>query len=212
MAAAQTRSTIAPLSGIYAIVNDTHHDPVALTRSIVDAGVRIVQYRAKRNFNVDHLREMRAITHGANAMLILNDRWNEVDRYDADGAHVGPDDAQWSELPQIRRALQGRIFGVSCGTPDEARIAQDAQVDYIGAGCVFATISKDDAGAPIGIEGLTSLLAVSRVPVAAIGGITAQNLQAVRDAGAAMAAVISAISAASDPAQAARDLVRAWQR
>ena len=212
MDAAQTRPTIAPLSGIYAIVNDTHADPVALTRSIIGAGVRIVQYRAKSNFNEDHLREMRTITRDAKALLILNDRWKDVDRYDADGAHVGPDDAQWSELPQIRRALEGRIFGVSCGTPDEARIAQDAQADYIGAGCIFATISKDNAGEPIGVEGLRSLLAVSRVPVAAIGGITAQNLHAVRDAGAAMAAVISAISGADDPAQAARDLVRAWQR
>ena len=212
MAAAQTRRRSTPLSGIYAIVNDTHADPVALTRAVVAAGVRVVQYRAKLRFDADHLREMRAITREARALLILNDRWNDVDRYDADGAHVGPDDAQWSELPQIRRALQGRIFGVSCGTPEEARMAQGAAADYLGVGCVFATASKDDAGAPIGIEGLLSVLAVSRVPVAAIGGITAQNLHAVRDTGVAMAAVIGAIANANHPAQAARDLVHAWQR
>lgn len=200
----------AALSGIYAIVNDTNADPAALTRAILDAGVRIVQYRAKQRFNDDHVRAMRTVTREYDALLILNDCWQRVAQFDADGAHVGPDDAAWDDLPLIRERLNGRVLGVSCGTEEEARLAHRAGADYMGVGCVYETSSKSDAGAPIGIAGLQRVAAAAPLPAAAIGGITLETLPAVRRAGVAMAAVISAISAARDPRAAAAALVRVW--
>ncbi len=205
----QARSRAA-LSGIYAIVNDTNADPAALTRATLDAGVRIIQYRAKHRFNDGHVRAMRTITREYGALLILNDCWQRVAEFDADGAHVGPDDAAWDDLPRIRERLSERIFGVSCGTEEEARFAHRAGADYMGVGCVFATTSKSDAGAPIGIAGLRRVAAAAPLPVAAIGGITLETLPDVRGTGVAMAAVISAIAAAGDPGAAAAALVRVW--
>jgi thiamine monophosphate synthase len=75
---------------------------------------------------------------------------------------------------------------------------------------VYATSSKADAGDPIGIAGLRAVAAACSLPVAAIGGITLAVLPDVRETGVAMAAVISAISAASDPREATAALVRAW--
>lgn len=198
------------LSGIYAIVNEGAPDPVALTQAILAGGARIVQYRAKQGIIPDHARALRELTRAHGALFILNDDWRVVETYDADGVHIGPEDAAPEELAQIRAALQHRLIGVSCGTEDEARFAQNALVDYIGVGSVYATGSKADAGAPIGIAGLVRVSRVTHLPVAAIGGITLEFIPQVRASGVAMAAVISAISSAADPQAATEALVRAW--
>ncbi len=183
-------------------------DPLGLTRAILEGGVRIIQYRAKTGIVPAQAAAVRELTRACDALFLINDDWRAVERFDADGVHLGPDDAGFEALPKIRRALGDRIVGVSCGTPDEARAAQAA--DYIGAGSVFATRSKSDAGDPIGLDGLREIVAATRLPVAAIGGITAENLRDVPATGVAMAAMISAFSSAPDPRAAAAALVSIW--
>ncbi len=209
--ALRTHAT-ALLSGIYAIVNEGAPDPVALTRAILAGGARIVQYRAKSGIVPDHARALRELTRAHGALFILNDDWRAVEAYDADGVHVGPEDAQPKDLQQIRAALQHRLIGVSCAVESEARMAQAAQVDYIGVGSVYATSSKADAGAPIGIAGLVRVARATDLPVAAIGGITLDSIAEVSATGVAMVAVISAISAATDPQAATKALVRALKQ
>jgi thiamine-phosphate pyrophosphorylase len=110
----------------------------------------------------------------------------------------------------VREALPDRLIGLSCGAIEEVRAGNDAGVDYLGVGSVYATMSKSDAGAPIGTAALHELVRASAVPVAAIGGITTAAIPEIRRSGAAMAAVISAVSAATDPLRAARELVDVW--
>lgn len=199
------------LSGIYVIVNEGSPDPVALARAALAGGARIVQYRAKGGIVPAHARAMRDLTRACGALFILNDEWGAVAQYDADGVHVGPEDAAPEELAKIRAALGERILGVSCGTEEEARHAQACGADYIGVGAVYATSSKADAGAPIGIAGLHRVASATTLPVAAIGGITLDSVAEIRGAGVAMAAVISAVSAAEDPQSATAALVAAWR-
>jgi thiamine-phosphate pyrophosphorylase len=202
----------AKLRGIYAIVNESaRRDPAELTRAILDGGARIIQYRAKAGIVPAHARTMRDLTRAYEALFIINDDWRAVKAYDADGVHVGPEDARSEDLPAIRAALPDRLIGVSCGTPDEARLA-GAHADYIGVGSVYATASKADAGDPIGITGLCAVAASTHLPVAAIGGIALQHLRDVCGSGVAMAAVISAVADAADPRAATGALVRAWER
>lgn len=205
----ETHAIVARLRGIYAIVNEGSPDPVDLSRAILAGGVRIVQYRAKSGIAADSLHALRNLTCDAGALLIVNDDWRAAIAFDADGVHVGPDDARPEDLRGIREAIGTRILGISCGTPEEAAAAQRIGADYIGAGCVFPTQSKADAGDPIGVAGLTAIVRSTPLPVAAIGGITRSHLAQVRTAGAAMAAVISAL-AQPDPERAARDLVGEW--
>ena len=109
-------------------------------------------------------------------------------------------------FPTLRRCARRwatRLIGLSCGTVDEALAAASRDVDYLGVGAVYATGSKPDAGAPIGIDGLMRVAGATRFPVAAIGGIDAFNLGTVARTGVAMAAVISAIAGDPDPAFAA---------
>ena len=172
--------------------------------------MRIVQYRAKSGIVPAHASELRTLTRDHNALFLINDDWRAVEAFGADGVHLGADDAVAAEFPEIRRALGDRLIGLSCGTAGEARAAQAAGADYIGAGAVFATRSKSDAGEPIGIEGLRDIASATTLPVVAIGGIDEKSLPAVRATGVAMAAMISVFSSAADPAAAAQRLIEIW--
>ncbi len=200
---------VSRLHGIYAILNE-NENLLALAHAVLDAGITIVQYRAKAGIVAAHLRALREMTSAAGALLIVNDDWRATAQFECDGVHLGPDDDGFIDVARVRAALGSRLIGLSCGTVAEAREANRLGADYIGVGSVYATGSKADAGEPIGIEGLRRVAATAQMPVAAIGGITAGNLLPVRETGVAMAAVISAISGAAEPAAAARDLVRQW--
>jgi thiamine-phosphate pyrophosphorylase len=195
------------LRGIYAILNEDERT-LELARSALNAGVRVVQYRAKRGIVAETLRALRDLTRERDALLIVNDDWRAAEAFDCDGVHLGPDDAGFGSVEAVRTAMPQRLIGLSCGTTAEARAAGDA--DYLGVGSVYPTHSKGDAGEPIGIAGLRTIAETTPLPIAAVGGITAQTVADVRRAGAAMAAVVSAISGASEPARAARELIEAW--
>ena len=202
----------ARLHGIYAIVNENGRDPRAYVTAVLAAGVRVVQYRAKGGIVAESLRTIRELTRDADALLIANDDWRAAIVFDCDGVHLGPDDDGFTQMPLVRAQLEDRLIGLSCGSVTEARGAQLTEVDYLGVGSVYATASKSDAGVPIGLEHLRAVAQSTKLPVAAIGGITAENLEDVRATGVAMAAVISAISNAASPGDAARALVGMWSR
>ncbi len=82
-------------------------------------------------------------------------------------------------------------------------------LDYVAIGGVYGTTSKDNTATPIGIDGLRAIVQAVRArkrdfPICAIAGINAGNAAEVIAAGADGVAVISALSLAPDPAQAAQ--------
>jgi len=195
--------------GIYAIVDRAlSARPLELLEAILRGGVEIVQYRAKAGVDRTLVREMVARAHAAGARLIVNDDFEAA--LDADGWHAGQEDLFGRDAVEVRRRLEGRIFGISCATVAEARAAELAGADYVGVGPFAATGSKRDAGPPIGAEGIRTVVAGTGLPVVAIGGINAGNLAGVFAAGASMAAVISAIGGAPDPEAATAALVARW--
>lgn len=197
------------LHGIYVIVNESPH-AFALAQAALDAGVRILQYRAKKGADELHVAALRTITRQRNALLILNDDWRAAAACGCDGVHLGPGDDGFDDPRALRAAAPDLLVGLSCGTALEIDAATRWGADYVGVGCIFPTRSKHDAGAPIGIDGLRNLSARTALPVAAIGGIDATNVIEVRDCGVAMAAVIGAVAGAPDPARAAEELVTLW--
>lgn len=136
----------------------------------------------------------------------VNDRADVAWLAGAAGVHVGADDVPPSRI----RTFAPRPFriGVSAGTAAEADAVRGADVDYWSIGAVFATGTKPDAGAPIGVAGFRALAAraPAGMPVIAIGGVDMTNAARVLAAGAAGVAVSSAIFSAPDVAAAARAL------
>jgi thiamine-phosphate diphosphorylase len=181
----------------------------------LSAGVRLVQYRAKGPLTRGMVAEAKALAdraHGHGAHLVVNDRADLARMAGADGVHVGQDDLSVADAR--RAAGPGAWVGVSVHDPEEARAAEAAGADYLGFGNVFGTRTKADAGAPRGTGALAAVCERTALPVYAIGGVGADNLHAVKAAGAAGGAVISAVLGADSPPEAAGDaaarLLAAW--
>ena len=199
-----TLEAFPPLAGLYALTPDDNLLPrlSALVESALKGGTRWVQYRNKiapaplrRAQAADLLRLCRA--YGAK-LIINDDVWLAVE-IGADGVHLGRDDIPGGGLATARDALGAkRILGVSCYDDlARAEVAVDAGADYIAFGSMFPSVSKPQATrAPL--EVLTEAKRRFKVPVVAIGGITAKTAPQVLAAGADMLAVLSDLFDAMD--------------
>lgn len=202
-------TTHVPLTGIYAIVDrSSTTDPLALLAAILAGGARVIQYRAKAGVDRELVRSMHERTRASGAVLVVNDDFEAS--LEADGWHAGQEDLADRDVTALRMRLGPRLFGISCGTPAEARLAVRMGADYVGTGPFSETRTKSDAGAPLGVAGLAAVVAAISIPVVAIGGIDLTNLAAVRSSGARMAAIVSAIATAPDPEVRTRELIAAW--
>ena len=142
-----------------------------------------------------------AMCGDAGAVFVVTDRVEVAVECGAAGAHLG----QGVELSGARGRLgPERILGVSVGTVEEARRAEDAGADYLGV-TVWSTMTKPEA-VPVGLDGVRIVVGATALPVVGIGGIDSSNVREVLAAGASGVAVISAVAAAPDPAEAVREL------
>ncbi len=181
------------MRGVYFITDSSFGSHEALAKKALDLGVRIIQFREKKMKDGERLkvaRNLRELTESYDAMLIINERVDLAVACDADGVHVGQED-----LPcEVVKEIFDGIVGVSVSNVDEAVIAMKKGADYLGAGPVFPTKTKEDAGDPIGIEGLKRIVEVSKIPVFAIGGLNVENVVKVLEVGVDGVAAISAIA------------------
>lgn len=148
-------------------------------------------------------RELKAVCGKYRVPFVVNDSVEIALAVDADGVHVGQSDIQGRDI----RKLLGpdKILGISAGSVEEAKAAQDAGADYIGVGAVFHTGTKQDAR-DLPMETLKAITTAVTIPVVAIGGIKKDNLMALSGSGIDGIAVVSAIFAAEDPGKAATEL------
>jgi thiamine-phosphate pyrophosphorylase len=181
-------------------------------------GVDIVQLRDKHLSDqalTEAAREAGALCAAHGALLIVNDRPAVALAAGADGVHVGQEDMPVSEV----RDMVGTelLVGLSTHAPaeiDAAGAADDAAgaaghaaspPDYIGVGPVHATPTKPGRPA-VGLELVRYAAAHAPCPFFAIGGLSAENVGGVLNAGATRIAVVRAIAEAADPTAAARAL------
>ena len=175
----------------------------------IAAGCRMVQLREKEwpSGRLLPLAErLRGRCRAAGVTFIVNDRVDLAVAVEADGVHLGQDDLP----PRVARPLlrPGMLLGVSTHSAEQARAAQAARADYVAVGSIFPTATK--AGFELVGPGLLRELRPEiRVPLIAIGGITAANVGEAIRAGADGVAVISAVCGVPDPEAASRRLLDA---
>ena len=198
-------------------------DLASLAALAAKGGATILQYRDKHadgRIMVERARAILAALDGTGVPLLINDRVDVALVADAQGVHLGQTDI----LPRDARALLGpdAIIGRTLTSEAHIRAMAKEPIDYGCIGGVFATSNKENARAPIGIEGLARLLGIARLlglalsglardatpalPLGAIAGITEANAAQVIATGADGIAVIGAIFARPDPLAAARML------
>lgn len=198
-----------------------HREAIARTTAAVvevcDAGVRVIQIRWK-NVDAGYFLELATAISNAvdkNVQLIINDR---IDVYLAavgrgarlDGVHVGQTDLPVSD---VRQMIGGAaLLGLSAALDDEVEHANKIhyQLDSIGVGPVRATATKAINRDDVEIGGIARRVRHSCLPVTAIGGIVADDVEPLVNTGVHSIAVISAIFSAPNPAKAAKEFVERW--
>jgi thiamine-phosphate pyrophosphorylase len=185
-------------------------EPAGVTaQKLMDAGVKLLQYRAKNATARELWAESRAIAESAGrakCTFIVNDRPDVAYLAGADGVHVGQDDL---DPEQVRTVIgPGRWVGVSTHNLEQFRKAAAGSADYIAVGPIFQTSSKANPDPVVGTEFLQQVRALTDKPIVAIGGITLDRAAEVLAAGADSVAVISDILKARDLAATAREFIR----
>ena len=188
--------------GLYGIVDINFAkilSPEEWTKIFVDAGVKIIQLRAKKVSDKEFLfyaEKMRKIIP-EDYCFIVNDRVDVALLTGADGVHVGQEDIP---IEKIRGKWQNIFLGLSTHNLSQLTEAQHLPVDYLGFGPVFPTTSKDKPDPVVGVDNLERANKISRKPVVAIGGITSKNLPDILSKTCPdMFAVVSAIAKSDDP-------------
>jgi thiamine-phosphate pyrophosphorylase len=183
----------------------------AVLRPALEGGVQMVQLRDK-DADDDALLaaggRYRAACREHDALFWVNDRPDLALELDADGVHVGQDDAP---LAAVRRQAPGLLVGTSTHTPAQLEQAIRDGADQISVGPVWETPTK--AGRPATGLGFVrhAARAAAGSPWFAIGGIDARNIKEVARAGAERVVVMRALTEASDPRAAAMALLRALE-
>ncbi len=197
-------------AGLYLVTSQEYsagRSSVTIVRAAVEAGVRLIQLRekslSKRELFTLGL-TIRALTRDAGALLIVNDHVDVALALDADGVHLGQDDFP---PDAARRIAPNLLIGVSTHSEEEAQSAQRAGASYVNIGPVFPTATKSATTAWLGVEGVRRIARGVTVPFTVMGGIRKDRIAELAGVGARIFAVISAVTAAPDPAAAARELL-----
>jgi thiamine-phosphate pyrophosphorylase len=166
----------------------------ALEDALAGGDVAAVQLRLKDTSDADILRigaALKPIVQRAGAAFILNDRPDLAARLDADGVHVGQEDASYAAA---RAALgKDKIVGVTCHDSRHlAMEAAEAGADYVAFGAFFPTSTKEPK-TRADPELLEIWSEIAETPCVAIGGITVENAEPLVRAGADFLAVSAGV-------------------
>jgi thiamine-phosphate pyrophosphorylase len=203
-----------PDTDIYCLTDSRQslgRDTLEVVRLMLEAGVRVIQYREKDKGGAAMLEEclaIREMTRRAGCCFLVNDHVDIALLCEADGVHVGQSDLP---LKAVRKLVgDERVIGVSTHCWDEARAAMDGGADYIGVGPIFATNTKKTTP-PVGFAYLEEAVAKCPLPFVTIGGMNERTIGEAARRGARCCGVVSAITLAEDiPARIAelRQLMR----
>ncbi|ASJ21168.1 thiamine-phosphate diphosphorylase [Brachyspira hampsonii] len=153
---------------------------VEVVKSMLEAGIKIIQYREKDNPN-KYMREkyeeclkIRELTKEYDALFIIDDYADLAIAVEADGVHIGQKD-----MPiEVVRKIVGfeKIIGLSTTNEKQAEESVNTSADYIGIGPIFSTNTKPDANEATGINYLDYVVNNLDIPFVCIGGIKLNNM------------------------------------
>ena len=181
-----------------------------LSRALVEAGSRILQYRHKDSWQQSHFDEAAAISRlceQSGVLFVLNDRADYA-RLLKSALHIGQNDLPPSAA---RKLVNHEVIGFSTHNATQLRLAERQPVEYLSLGPIFATLSKHQPDPVVGLDGLRQLRPLTAKPLCAIGGLTMANSAEILQAGADSVAVISGLLPGPQPsAKQVREHAKNW--
>lgn len=161
-------------------------------------GVSMIQLREKEMDTEELIQsgsEIKSVCDKYGVPLIINDNVEAAKKLHASGVHLGQGDMPINKA----RAILGndKIIGITAKTVEQAREAERNGADYIGSGAVFGTTTKSNA-VKMELDTLRNITKSVNIPVAAIGGITEENIDKLQNTGISGVAVVSGIFAQND--------------
>ena len=182
-------------------------DFLEVIESVLANGATFLQLREKNATHEEIVAKAKAIKPIAKKYgvpFVIDDDIYAAKEADVDGVHIGQNDASYEKAREVLG--EGRIIGMTVKTRQQAENAIRLGADYVGMGAVFHTSTKKDAK-DMSRETLLELAGMMEdIPVVAIGGISYDNCDYLKDTGVDGIAVVSAIFASDDCALATRKL------
>src|SRR5690625_4572302 len=180
-------------------------NPEVILKEALQAGITMFQLREKGKgaligkAKIELGKKLRGLCFDYKVPFIINNDVDLVETLEVNGIHVGQGDTPVAEL---RQQFPNLYIGLSVSTREELNNSPLDVVDYIGAGPVYTTHTKEDAITAVGTEWITYVREKHpNLPFVGVGGINALNAKQVIEAGADGVAVVSAITASDDVAQ-----------
>jgi thiamine-phosphate diphosphorylase len=213
MGAALRRQQADRIRGLYVIIDPqvtNGRDPMEVARAAVRGGARMLQLRDKLRDKGEVLplaTALQQLCQANSVALIINDHADLAAVVGAAGVHLGQTDLP---VAQARRVLSPhQVLGRSNHEIEELVQSQEMGADHVAFGAIYQTGTKGVGRPPQGIEQLRRAREVTKVPLVAIGGINADNVEPVVAAGTDAVCVTAAVGTAPDPEAAAARLVKA---
>ena len=203
------------IRGLYVIIDPevtAGRDPLDIARAAINGGARILQLRDKLRDKGEQMPlaiALRDLCAAHDALLVINDHADLAAAIGPDhvGLHVGLTDLP---VAAARRILApGQVLGRSNREIDLIIESQQMGADHVAFGAMYTTTTKQVTRAPQGPARLRQARAAATVPLVAIGGITADNVAPVVQAGADAVCVTAAVGRAPNPEAAAAALTNA---
>lgn len=199
---------------LYVITDSTYHTTETLLHAVDEAcagGATLIQLREKDDGGRDYLalaQQVKAVTDRWNVPLIIDDRVDVALACDAAGVHVGA-----SDLPvAVCRKLLGpdKIVGATAKTVEAAKAAYADGASYLGTGAIYPTTTHVTTKLTP-VSTLDEICRTVPIPVVAIGGLNADNMDVLKDSPIAGVAIVSAVMKADDPRAAAAHILETFR-
>ncbi|PTI92668.1 thiamine phosphate synthase [Staphylococcus simulans] len=178
----------------------------------LEGGITMYQFREKGpnaktgDAKKELAQSLKQLCEQYHVPFIVNDDVELAELIDADGIHVGQDDAK---VNTFKTHFKNKIIGLSVGNETELAQSDLTDVDYIGVGPIFKTGSKDDASDSVGTEMIETLHEKTNgMPIVAIGGIALNNVEPIAQTHAQGVSVISAIAQSSNVKETVRNFLQ----
>ena len=200
-------------TSLYFITDSTGYEKDEFLRrvkSALEGGATIVQLREKNKTTKEYIELAEAVhnlTQFYNVPLIIDDRVDVMLAVNAEGVHVGADDMP---VATARKLIgDNKILGATAKTVPVAKAAYEAGADYLGVGAIYPTTTKVKT-VLTSTDTLREITEAVPIPVNAIGGLNAENLDVLKGIKIAGVCAVSAIMKVDDPCEAAKKMKGAF--